>query len=630
MKSASFFAVGLSVLTASASAQDVYQAGFLEETPVLDGVLDSSAQGLPRYGFPHRFTFDNPPVEPVSVEYRLGYTPTHLYVHVQTGDPEIRYHNRGYLWGDGYKLLLGLPEAEDGTSQFYEIGVSPTQEERLRPHQERILSYNFEQVYRSFGPDSGSAASATPDGSGFELLVAWSDLPPYRPWMSDALGFNLYFAKGFDTEDHGYFPHGHAVVEDEGIWDEELPRRQIAPLAFEAPPEGQEVLLGQPELRNLMINQVLPIQFSGLGDAPRHVRLSLTGPDGEVHVSRSSDIALTPGLGQFVQSLALPTLAPAIYTLRLEGVNGVAEHEIGVLPDFDFPSLRESLRVNVRGAPEAAETTLLFKLEQLEAGLATLKPYETGAELLDQWAVFEEEYSAFMAGADPYAGRTLPYRRAFRSAQDGSLQPYSIKLPEDYDPSRAYPLLVFLHGSGTDEQGVLDLERGNGQFIELAPFGRDKFRAYSEPQSQIDIVEAIEDVAAQFSIDDHSIVIAGFSMGGYGALRAYYENPDLYAGVAVFAGHPNLANEWVGGDHPNFLERDTQQVFEGEPIFIYHGLADAGLPVDLMQQTAQGLATAGADVTTRFVEGRGHVYQDADTHQAFGAWLTQIIDQASD
>ncbi|WP_430431536.1 alpha/beta hydrolase-fold protein [Oceanicaulis sp.] len=630
MKIAGFIGLGLAVLASSASAQDAHQAGFLYENPILDGVLDDTAQSLPRYHFPYHFTFDNPPVEPVQVEYRLGYTPTHLYVHIQTSAEAISYHNRGYLWGDGYKLLLGLPEAGEGTSQYYEIGVSPTLDERMRPHQNRILTYNFQQVYRPFGPDSASAASVNPDGSGFELLIAWSDLPPYHPWMSDDLGFNLYFAKGFDTQAHGYFTHGHAVVRDEGIWDEELPRRQMTPLTFESPPEWQAILLGQPARRNLAISEPLPVQFAGLSEDSRSVHLSLIGSDGEVQFSHDLDIGLNPDLREFVQTLALPALAPAIYTLRLEGVNGVAEHEIGVLPDFDFPSLRESLRANARGAPEGAGTTLLFKLEQLEAGLAALYTYETGAELLEQWAVFEEEYAAFVAGEDPYAGRATPYRRAFRSAQDGSLQPYSIKLPEDYDPSHAYPLLVFLHGSGTDEQGLLDLERGNGRFIELAPFGRDKFRAYSEPQSQIDIVEAIADVAAQFSIDENAIVIAGFSMGGYGALRAYYENPDLYSGVAVFAGHPNLANEWVGGDHPNFLEREAQQVFEGEPVFIYHGLADAGLPVNLMQQTADGLLSAGADVTTRFVEGRGHTYQDEDTHEAFGVWLDQIINRAPD
>jgi len=573
-----------------------YEAGFLSETPIVDGVLDEAAEALTPYAFAHRFTFGNRDDAPAEITYRLGYTPTHLYLHIQTDAPAVSYHNRGYLWGDGYKLLLGLPETADGTGQYYEIGVSPTRDAQMRPHENRILTYNFTQVYRPFGPESSSVAAPNPDGSGFELLIAWSDLPPYHPWMVEAMGFNLYFAKGFETEVEGYFTHGHAVVQDEGIWDEELPLRQMTPLRFTAPDDTAAVVLAQPVRRHVWPGETLPVQLAGLGDAAsRSVRLTLSGADGQIAADTTTDMTLDDRLQTQIVTLAAPDVEPGVYDLAIEGVDGSTAFEVAVLPRIAFAELYQKLADNRAGAPLGAATTLMFKLEQIQTGMAALKPYETGAHLLEAWAVFQAEFAVFDAGADPYAGRIEPYQ--------------------------SYPLLVFLHGSGADDQGLLRAQRGDGAYIELAPFGRDKFRAYAEPESQRDIVEAIEDVIANFSVDEDVIVMGGFSMGGYGALRAYYENPDLYVGVGVFAGHPDLANAWLGGDHPNFLQAETQAIFEGVPVFIYHGLADAGLPVGLMQQTADGLTAAGADVTTWFVPDRGHTYQDDATHAAFGEWL---------
>ena len=52
----------------------------------------------------------------------MGYTATHLYLYIETDAPEVSYHQRGYLWGDGYKLLLGLPKESTLTNEYYDIG----------------------------------------------------------------------------------------------------------------------------------------------------------------------------------------------------------------------------------------------------------------------------------------------------------------------------------------------------------------------------------------------------------------------------------------------------------------------------------------------------------------------------
>lgn len=91
-----------------------------------------------------------------------------------------------------------------------------------------------------------------------------------------------------------------------------------------------------------------------------------------------------------------------------------------------------------------------------------------------------------------------------------------------------------------------------------------------------------------------------------------------------FAGHPNLASEWLGEPHPNFLDPKNLKIFDGVPVFIYHGLADEALDVKLMQELSEKLVAAGAKVTTSFVPDRGHVYQDDQTHAKYVSWLAEL------
>lgn len=605
------------------------EVGYLTDTPVIDGALDDFASELAIHSFSQRREFGSPEVDPVTVTYRIGYTPTHFYLHIQTDADAVRHHRRGYVYGDGYKLLLALPGEAGVSNQYYEIGVSPTNREDRLAHENRILVYNHVSVYRPFGPNSSTAAAENAGGTGFEALIAWEDLPPYHPWLVEGLGFNLYFAKGFEQEDYGYFTNGYVVAPDEGIWDEEIAERAYVPLRFEAPGEAPVPLLAQPRRRHWMAGTTsleIDIAAASLAAASAQPRALIGYPDAapstlrnEGEIAQANDMRVSVAF-----SAPMDSQMPGAKDLTIEVGDARTVTRVVEFPSIDFLRLKEDLAANAAGAPIAAQTTLEFKLEQIETALADLRAYETGEVILDLWTAFSAEYDVFLRGEDPYADRQGPYRRGFRSSVDNSLQPYTIKLPDNYDPSRAYPLLVFLHGSAVDDQGLLDQPRGNGDYIELAPYGRDKFRAYSSVLSQRDIVDAIEDVAANFSVDRSRIVMGGFSMGGYGALRSYYENPELYAGVAVFAGHPNLANEWIGGGHPNFLNEDQAARFSGKPVFIYHGLADEALSPALMEQTASVLERAGARVTMRFIEDRGHVYQDEETHSAFDDWLRAV------
>ena len=57
------------------------------------------------------------------------------------------------------------------------------------------------------------------------------------------------------------------------------------------------------------------------------------------------------------------------------------------------------------------------------------------------------EADRLAAGEDPYKDRAGVFTKAYRSAVDDTLQPYALYVPKSYDPAKAYPLLVSLHGA---------------------------------------------------------------------------------------------------------------------------------------------------------------------------------------
>jgi predicted esterase len=609
--------------SAPALAQAPVDVEFLSATPVIDGRLDAGLD-LPPQTFSHRFTFGNPEVEPVAVVYRLGYTATHLYLHIQTSAELVTEHRRGWLWGDGYKLNLTQPSSSGRSEHYYELGFSPNSLPAYRRLNQLIIGQNFEPLWRDFSEHTRSAASESPEGTGFEALIAWSDVAPYHPWLSEQLGVNLYFAKAFFGVDGDQFPNGYAIVEDEAIWDESLSDRAWAPLAFASPePSTEPQIAFRPSTGRIVQGQRLSLEVAYAG--PEDTLAFTVREQGEDRggITVEQRVPASMGITSLTVEFDTSSLRPGRYLIERAG--GSQARAVTILPDIDMEALSAPLLAALDSDRAGAAASLLFPLQTYGAALADRPSYQTAGDLFEAWSQLEPALTVFIEGGDPFLGRAGPCRRAFRSEIDGSLQPYSIKLPDDYDPSRAYPMIVFLHGSAQSDEGLLNLPRSNGAFIEIAPFGRDMYGAYASEESQIDIQEAIADASRWYNIDPDRIVIGGFSMGGYGALRTFYETPDLYAGVAVFAGHPNLANEWLGGGHPDFLDPSTQAVLIDTPVFIYHGQADEALDPDLMKRLADSLAGQGAAVTTRFVPGRGHQYQDEETHAAFEVWLGRIV-----
>ena len=619
------FAILIFVQLSAKSQDGPIDVPYLSITPQIDGELDSELNSLVKRDFNYIWQFDNPPTDTVPVQYVIAYTPTHFYLYIETQSDSIIFRDRGSSKGDGFKLLFTIPQKDTLTDEFYGLNFSPSKNHDYWARK-KIWTYNIKTVLWNFSPETLFEHKSHNGKSGFEALISWNDIPPYHPWMLKEIGFNLYFAKAIgDTITNGY-----AVVHDYGIWDEGV-KRKFTLLQFENPKSvDKPIILLKPKNRTLNLNSTLRLEISSISHKARKEKLFIEiGNDTSKPIYKKEfKIQTTSKLKKDSINIELFNLTPGEYKVMVaSSKDTISNTNITVIPDLEYEQTYRRISENSAKLTTGIVNTLLFKLNLLQEELGNLKPYERGEVLLGKIDKFNKEFELFLNGTDPYKDITEPYYRAFKSKFDNTYQPYTVKLPENYDATKKYPLLVFLHGSGVDEQGLLNSPRSNGKFIEIAPFARDMYNCYSSDSSQNDILEAIKDVSTNFSVDTTKIIIGGFSMGGYGALRTFFEHPNLYRGVAVFAGHPHLASNWLDGEHPNFLNKKYLIKFKGKPVFIYHGKEDGSLPVKLIEKMSKELDVSGAIVTLSIAENKGHEYPDKITNEKYFKWLNKIIEE---
>ena len=135
---------------------------------------------------------------------------------------------------------------------------------------------------------------------------------------------------------------------------------------------------------------------------------------------------------------------------------------------------------------------------------------------------------------------------AYYSEIDGSVQPYHVSFPANYDPGKPTRLYVWMHGrqNNTTESefiySFMNPRPGNppvadqGQ-IQVDLFGRINSAGWHWA-GEDDVFEAIDAVKKRWKIDDKRVMLRGFSMGGEGGWHVALHHPDAFAAAEIGAG----------------------------------------------------------------------------------------------
>ena len=196
---------------------------------------------------------------------------------------------------------------------------------------------------------------------------------------------------------------------------------------------------------------------------------------------------------------------------------------------------------------------------------------------------------------------------------------FSLYVPEYWEPSRSWPLVVALHGGsghGRDFLWTWLREARSRGFIVLSPTARD--RTWSIMGSQDVDAEPLKayvlHVMERWNVDAEKVLLTGMSDGATYALLAGLMDDVPYTHVAPISGvfHPL-----------NMLNGNIARA-AGKPIYVVHGMLDWMFPIDVARMTREQLTAAGADLVYREIGDLSHTYP-RDENPRVLRWLDPAL-----
>ncbi len=231
--------------------------------------------------------------------------------------------------------------------------------------------------------------------------------------------------------------------------------------------------------------------------------------------------------------------------------------------------------------------------------------------------------------------------RGYRSKIDGSVQPYGLVIPDDYDDKKPTRLDVWWHGryeNNLELSFIAERQRSRGEFsqpgvITVHPFGR--FSNANKFAGEIDTFEVIDHVKKCYKIDDKRIVARGFSMGGAACWQYATHFPTYFVAAAPGAGFAetkeflgNFQNEKV---KPEWWEQKLWRMYDATeyagnlsniPTIAYSGENDRQKQAaDIMTKYAKA---AGVEFPHVIGKGAGHNYTNDAKKE-----INKFIDEAA-
>ncbi len=198
----------------------------------------------------------------------------------------------------------------------------------------------------------------------------------------------------------------------------------------------------------------------------------------------------------------------------------------------------------------------------------------------------------------------------------GTRGAFSLYVPEYYDPARAWPLVVAMHGGSGNGGAFLwswVREARTRGFIVLAPTAQGQTWSLMEPEIDgLNIDHMVDQVGHDWNLDPNRQLLTGMSDGGTFTyvlgLRGDCHFTHLAPIAAVF--------------HPMMMASADVARVRGLPVHIVHGTQDWMFPPEIAQGAERTLAQAGAAVVYREVADLSHTYPRDENARILDWFLT--------
>ncbi|MEZ6188090.1 MAG: alpha/beta hydrolase-fold protein [Planctomycetota bacterium] len=300
-------------------------------------------------------------------------------------------------------------------------------------------------------------------------------------------------------------------------------------------------------------------------------------------------------------------------------------------------------------------------LAAVAAGAQDLPP-ETAARWLMAGALEPEQAVAAWeaAGLEPEAALELVQGLApqpdpaltpgthtveLRDASDRESEAY-LFVPEAPQEDGTYRVLVFLHGIGGNNERTFEggCRVAPPHTIVIGPssirppkdepyedlrtasrFGVDvmkRFKTWWRYQPDAFPLQALRFVRQRFPVDHDGVVLAGYSMGGFGTWNLGLRYHERFAALAPMAGGISREEFALGSDE---VSRWLLGNARGTPCWVLHGDEDEVVPVKFDRATHEALTAAKVEHVYHEVKGGKHLLTDFFAGDALTAELRDWI-----
>ena len=197
--------------------------------------------------------------------------------------------------------------------------------------------------------------------------------------------------------------------------------------------------------------------------------------------------------------------------------------------------------------------------------------------------------------------------------ENGRELKYAVYVPRVYDPTRPWPLILFLHGSGESGiDGSRQLAQGlprelvwnpdRWPFIVIIP--QKPAQDAEWEQYELELMTMLAHARREYNVDPTRLVLTGLSQGGHAAWVLAARHPELWAAVVPVCGYGSVRFGPAGVPTGTFIE--LAERIGGIPVWAFHGEADDVVPVRETRAMIAALEAAGAHPRGTIYPGVGH------------------------
>ncbi|CAN5590481.1 hypothetical protein BH09GEM1_BH09GEM1_34220 [soil metagenome] len=263
-------------------------------------------------------------------------------------------------------------------------------------------------------------------------------------------------------------------------------------------------------------------------------------------------------------------------------------------------------------APAAIRAELLYPVDRMRnvnRGRLELRTLDVERDFATATAIG----SAVEHGKNPFDGVTGDLKRHYMLDAAHEIMPYRVMVPSGYTATKAYPLIIALHGLGGTEDSFFDaygralppLAASRGYLL-AAPLGyrvdggygwgvgtppTDPVARRSSALSEADVMDVLAQVQKNYHVDPDRIYLMGHSMGAIGTWKLAPKYASIWAAVASFSGQ----------GAPGTVDQ-----MRSIPEFVVHGDADPTVNVAGSRAMVAAMKALKMDVQYIEVPGGNH------------------------